>query len=113
LQGTVWPARRGEIAGWLVWNYEDGRSEKVPIVYGEETARFWGSAAQIRDEKDFLIPVWDSHESEQDVGEERWLRIYRQSWQNPLPEVKVATLDFISNRDCSASPFLLAINIQP
>ncbi len=113
LQGTVWTATPGEIAGWLIWHYDDGNSEKVPIVYGRNTARFWADSQQIEGENAFLKPVWDHHETKEEVGKERWLRVYRQDWVNPRPEVSVTSLDFVSNQECRAAPFLIAINVFP
>jgi hypothetical protein len=113
LQGTVWTATAGETVGWLVWHYADGASEQVPIIYGRDTARFWAEPRHMEGEKDFAGPVWRQHETKEAVGQERWLRIYRQEWANPRPEVVVASLDFVSNQDCSAAPFLIAVNVVP
>jgi len=113
LQGTVWTAAPRETAGWLVWYYEGGDSERVPIVYGRNTARFWGDQPQIDGERDFPEPVWRYHEDKESVGKDRWLRVYRQEWINPRPEAMVASLDFVSNPECRAAPFLIAVNIYP
>jgi len=113
LQGTVWTASSGETTGWLVWHYADGGGERVPIIYGRNTARFWGEPTQIEGEKDFPEPLWRYHEDKASVGKERWLRIYRQAWANPRPDVVVASVDFISNPECRAAPFLIAVNVLP
>lgn len=111
LQGTAWPAGAGEICGWLVWHYAEGKSERVPIIYGKTTGRFWGDQKQIEGEMGFPEPIWKFQESPP-VGKVRWLRVYRQSWTNPHPDLTVSTLDFVSNRDCTAAPFLIAVNLQ-
>jgi len=113
LQGTVWTARVGEMTGFLVWHYSDGQTESVPIIYGRDTARFWGDQAQIDREKDFPNPVWRYHEDKATVGKDRWLRIYRQEWANPRPDIAVTSLDFVSNPECRAAPFLIAVNVLP
>lgn len=113
LQGTAWTASPGETAGWLFWHYADGNSEKVPIVYGRNTARFWAEPQQIEGEKDFPEPVWRHHETKEEVLRERWLRLYRQDWVNPRPETVVTSLDFVSNPECPAAPFLIAVNVLP
>ncbi len=113
LQGTVWTASPGETNGWLVWHYADGEIQRVPIIYGRTTARFWGEQGQIDGEKDFPEPVWRFHEDKKDVGRDRWLRIYRQEWINPRPETTVTSLDFVSNRESRAAPFLIAVNVYP
>jgi hypothetical protein len=113
LQGTVWTTRTGETTGWLVWHYDDGRIERVPIVYGQNTARFWADQSQLQQERAFIEPAWRYHEDANTTGKDRWLRIYRQEWTNPRPESRVTSLDFVSNPDCRAAPFLIAVNLSP
>jgi hypothetical protein len=113
LQGTIWAAPTNDTAGWLVWHYSNGSTERAPITYGQTTARFWGDLQQITREQNFPEPVWKHHETAQEVGIERWLRLYEQSWDNPHPELTVTTLDFVSNRDSPAAPFIVAINVYP
>jgi hypothetical protein len=112
LQGTVWATTQGETAGWLQWHYADGAVERVPLIYGRTTARFWGDAEQVDGERGFPASVWTSHQSAKEVGKERWLRLYQQSWDNPRPDVPVTTVDFISNRNSPAAPFLIAVNVH-
>lgn len=112
LQGTVWEAPSGAIAGWLVWNYADGTSERVPITYGLTTARFWGDNAQLRAEVNYPQPIWQHREMVGEDNRERWLRLYKQTWVNPQPMLKVSTLDFVSNRECPAAPFLVSIKVS-
>jgi hypothetical protein len=113
LQGTVWTAPDGEDVGWLVWHYADGAVAKVPLTYGKTTARFWGDAAQIARESTYPEPAWKLHESAESAGRERWVRLYRQSWTNPRPDVPVAFVDFVSNRESPGAPFLVALNLLP
>jgi hypothetical protein len=113
LQGTVWAATAGQTVGWMVWHYADASTERAPIIYGRNTARFWAEPQQVEEEKGFPEPVWRYYESKEAVGKERWLRIYRQDWVNPKPDAVVASLDFVSNPDCPAAPFLIAVNLVP
>lgn len=113
LQGTVWVGRNDEPAGWLVWKYADGAEERVPVIYGKTTARFWGDAKQIEGESGFPDPVWKHHETTEAVGKERWLRLYQQHWTNPRPDIIVTILDFVSNRESPAAPFIIAVNVTP
>jgi hypothetical protein len=113
LQGTVWTAPSGETNGWLVWHYADGSTNAVPLVYGRNIARFWGRPSQIKGEKDFTDPVWRHYEDEKSALKERWVRLYRQEWSNPRPQDAVASLDFVSNPESRAAPFLIAVNVYP
>ncbi|HXJ58827.1 MAG TPA: hypothetical protein VNU68_19380 [Verrucomicrobiae bacterium] len=113
LQGTVWTAAEGDTVGSLVWHYSNGGEETVPIIYGKTTARFWAQPAQIEQEKGFLQPVWSHYEDENKERRERWLRIYQQEWRNPRPDLLVTTVDFVSNQQCPAAPFLVAATVIP
>jgi len=113
LQGTVYAAKAGETAGWLLWHYSDGGTERVPIEYARDTARFWTYANRVEGGAGFVQPVWRFLESSEDVMVERWLRLYRQDWVNPRPDSEVKSLDFVSNRECRAAPFLIALNLIP
>ena len=112
LQGTVWVAQVGENVGSLEWVYSDGSTATVAITYGVNTARFWGDQEQVNSEKGFPLPIWSFHETPAETGQERWLRIYRQTWQNPEPKKKVDVLNFFSSPDSPASPFLIAVKIE-
>jgi hypothetical protein len=113
LQGTVWTAPTGQTCGWLVWRYAHGHSEKVPLVYGQNTARFWADDEQIATEIDFLAPAWKAEETAEEAGKRRELRLYRQTWENPHPELPVAFLNFVSNPESPAAPFIVAFNLYP
>jgi hypothetical protein len=113
LQGTVWRAPVGDTAGWLVWHYADSTAEQVPITYGKTTGRFWADLDQLNREKDFPEPVWKQRETAEAVGKERVVRLFQQTWTNPRPDVLVTSLDFVSNTNSPAAPFLIAVNIKP
>lgn len=113
IQGTLWSAPAGATTGWLVWYYTDGGVERVPLIYGKTTARFWGDLDQVESEKGFPEPMWRHHQTAADVGKERWLRLYQQDWINPRPNVQVTSVDFVSNTNSPAAPFLIAVNLSP
>jgi hypothetical protein len=112
LQGTDWTAAKGEAVGWLVWHYANGTEQRVTMLYGQNTARFWGNPSQVEKERDFPQPVWSHHETKEEAGRERWLRLYQQDWTNPTPEIAVTSVDFLSNSNCRAAPFIIAINVH-
>lgn len=111
LQGTVWTAPEQQCVGWLAWHYADGQSARVPIIYGVHVARFWGDTRQMEAERGYCPPIWEWQEKAEEAGIARTLRIYRQQWNNPRPEIEVTTLDFISNQASPAAPFLIALNV--
>jgi hypothetical protein len=113
IQGTVWITKVGETVGSMVWHYSSGAIERAPLTYGRSTARFWGDLPQIESEKGFPEPVWKHHESAEAVGKERWLRLYQQTWTNPRPGETVDSVDFVSNSQSPAAPFLIAVKLLP
>jgi hypothetical protein len=113
LQATVWEGKRGEPVGWMVWHYEDGQTERVPIRYGMDTARFWADSVQGEGEAGFVAPVWKQEPAEGDGPNDVVLRVYEQTWVNPRPEAPIATLDFVSNMDSAAGPLLIAMTAAP
>jgi hypothetical protein len=112
LQGTVWTAPLSQTTGWLIWHYEDGNVIHVPMDYGVNTARFWADAHQHQNESGFPEAVWSVHQERSLLQNERWLRLYRQEWSNPHPDVTVVSLDFASNEESPAAPFLVAVNLR-
>ncbi len=116
LQGTLWVDSFGEPVGFLVWRYENGTVESTPIRYGIDVARFWCDDLQKGDEqlvRDFVVPVWSERQSREQVGIERELRLYQQSWTNPHPELEVTTLDFVAATNSPAAPFLVSMKVTP
>lgn len=113
LQATVWRADVGEVAGHLKWHYDDDTFEKVPIIVGVNTNRFWCRREQ-QPAAPSLEPVWIHVESGV-IGKrhDRELRLFEHVWQNPKPGVRVRSLSFESNRECTAAPFLVALSIYP
>ena len=45
------------------------------------------------------------------VDEEDELIIYAKTWDNPLPDVEIASLDFVSAMD-EPTPFLLGVTLE-
>lgn len=116
LQATLWVGDFGAVAGWLVWHFEDGLSETVPIVYGIDTGRFWADDQQRQQEIDtahFATPIWLVRQTAEESVRPRDVRLYEQTWTNPRPLVQVQTVDFISNTNSAASPLLVSIRVGP
>src|SRR5690606_34851742 len=100
--------------GWLLWEYEDGSIEKVSIIVGVTTGRFWSSPTGLKEQEGYPEPVWSVIEEAVIGGkEDRVLRLYEQSWVNPRPHLFVKSLAFESNRESTASPFLVAVTLSP
>jgi hypothetical protein len=101
-----------EIARYRV-NYEDGTSESVPIVYGQDVRDWWfpeGGKEVTRGKV-----AWEGdNELAKQFGYR--LRIYTGTWENPNPKKKVIGIDYekVANDDVDspASPFCLALTVE-
>ena len=104
LHSTGGSAPSGTTIGRYVVHYTDGQQQEVPIVYGQDL-REWHGFTDETDAVERGQVAWKG------TDETSKLRLYKSSWENPRPEVEVATVDFVSAMTDS-SPFLIAITAE-
>lgn len=95
--GMSYDAEPGTRVADLVWNYTDGTSRKVPILYAVQARDWWRLKYEKPDRvKDPLSKVvWNArHLDASKQG--KTLRLYRMSLPNPLPEKKAKSIEFVS-----------------
>lgn len=95
--GTAYDAEPGTRIADLVWNYVDGSSRKVPILYAVQVRDWWRLKYEKPDRvKDPLSKVvWNArHIDASKQG--KTLRLYRMTLPNPLPEKKAKSIEFVS-----------------
>jgi hypothetical protein len=110
LHGTGWVVAEGStIANWII-RWTDGREESVPIIYGRDV-RNWHFWPTMRQESGGAQPVWKGPQARWKDKITSGVRIYHTAWQNPRPDVPVASIDFVSAGAASA-PFLLAVTVE-
>jgi hypothetical protein len=100
----------GTLIGQYIVHYEDGSTEGIPIVYGEDVRDWWhvdGEPAPSRGkvgwkgDNDFA-GRFDVH-----------LRMYLSAWSNPKPDKLVKTIDYVSQKsETVAAPFCVSISVQ-
>jgi len=107
LHSCGWSANEGAKLGEYVIHYADGQTKNVPILYQRNIMDWW-----VRPEDrppTEAEEVWrGSNPATRRMGFETHLIKY--SWENPLPEVEISTIDFVSNV-ISAAPHLVAITV--
>jgi beta-galactosidase len=94
-------------AGAYVLNYDDGSSEEIPLIVGENTEDWM---YPLNDDPLTPEPVWKGTSpcfSFSGHGN----RIFKMTWENPHPDKKIVSLDFRSS-GYDAAPFLLAITVE-
>ena len=109
LQACFWHAQEGAKLGEYVIHYEDGRTKSAPIIYGQNIRDWW-----VRPEGEPLTEaeaVWrGSNPATDSMG--LTTQLIKYTWENPLPEVKISTIDFVSDL-IEAGPFLVALTVEP
>jgi hypothetical protein len=95
----------GAVVGAYVIQYADGQREEVPIRYGRHV-RDWVLSVDPGELPDAKVAWTGTHPTKGAI------RIFEQTWENPRPEVQIATLDFVSKLT-KCAPFLIAITAEP
>jgi serine/threonine protein kinase/WD40 repeat protein len=95
----------GAQVGRYVVHYADGTQFEIPIRHGQDTGDWWGQA-QAQPSAATATVAWEGPNPEG-----RPVRLFRQTWRNPKPDVRIDHLDFVSAKRSSA-PFLLAITAE-
>ena len=106
LQAVAWPSRDGTRIGSYVVNYANGHRETIPIVYGEDL-RDWNADSDPAAGLKRATQVWSGVNSERVR-----IRLFKNTWVNPLPENEISSIDYVSTMSDSA-PFLIAITAEP
>ena len=109
LQACFWHADEGAKLGEYVIHYVDGRTKTAPILYGRNVMDWWvgPEGGQLAEAE----VVWrGSNPATRSIGFTTQLIKY--TWENPLPEVEISTIDFVSDL-IEAGPFLIAITVEP
>jgi beta-galactosidase len=89
----------GETCAKYIVKYDDGSIVEIPLVCGKNIASWWGSW-----KLDDAEVAWSGkNPSAGTIG------VYSYRWQNPHPDKKVATIDFVSMNTGNTIPILVAI----
>jgi serine/threonine protein kinase/WD40 repeat protein len=95
----------GAQVGRYVVHYADGTESEVPIRHGQDTGDWW-RPPQPQPGTTAATVAWEGL-----TPEGRPVHLFRQTWQNPKPDVRIDHLDFVSAKRSSA-PFLVAITAE-
>lgn len=90
-------------------HFDDRSTETVPVVYGQDVRDFWytdNSKGVTRGK----VAWTGENKASQQFGSR--IRVYATTWDNPKPDKKVETIDFIRAPGTPAAPFCLAITIE-
>ncbi len=109
LQACGFSAPTGKEIGQYVVHYANGQSRTAPIVYGKNVLDWWGHPGT-----DPNLPegkeVWKGNcPSPASMG--FYIHMIRFTWDNPLPDEEITTIDFVSDV-VEAAPQLMAMTVQ-
>lgn len=89
-------------------NYEDGSSEDIAVVYGEDV-RDWFYTEKSKDVTRGKIAWRGGNGLTEQLGCK--VRLYASTWENPHPTKQVASIDFLKTGDTPAAPFCVAMTM--
>jgi thiol-disulfide isomerase/thioredoxin len=106
LHSAGWAVEDGTLVGKYLLRYADGSRQALPIIYGEDIRDWWVGTDKVVELKHAQV-AWQGQTSN---GNE--VRLYTRTWENPRPDIEVASIEFVSTMTRCA-PFLVAITIEP
>ena len=110
LQATGYSTANDTTIGKYVIHYEDKTTADVEIVYGRDVVDWWAYPEQVAPTKGKA--VWEG-ENEASKGFNAKIKLYLMTWENPKPDKKVASIDFVApNPEQPAAPFCVAITAE-
>ena len=109
LHGTSFSEAAGVQIATLVLKYADGQRRELPIVYGKDLRDYWFGPDDPATVGSSGVAWIGSNE--QTTARNRQIRLYKTSWDNPLPEIPVVGIDYVSSMT-GASPFLIALTVE-
>ena len=106
LHATTFQAEGGTRVGSYVVRYAKNEPQVIPIVYGEDV-RNWETVKRepLTTQKSSLAWIGSNPLVQSQTG---LLRLFKTTWENPLPDDEIASIDFVSSMS-DAAPFLVAI----
>jgi hypothetical protein len=108
LQACGWSAPAGAKLGEYVIHYENGQTRSAPILYQNNVLDWWARPTDKPPTE--AEEAWrGQNPSTRNAGFVTHLIKY--TWENPLPDVEISTIDFVSDV-ISAAPFLVAITVE-
>lgn len=103
----------------LVIHYADGSQARIPIVAGEQVRDWWGPIYE-------TAAGWNARKPTAPGSELAWtggnprinqqepelsLRLYKSTFDNPRPDLEIASIDFVSSVS-DAAPFFVGLTLE-
>jgi hypothetical protein len=119
LEGADHVPAPGQKIARLVLHYQDGEQSEIAIVSGEQVQDWWGPVyntdagnARYTTSPGTELAWAGGNPAIREREPEFSLRLYRSTFANPHPELKVTSLDYLST-GTDAAPFLVGLTVEP
>ncbi|MHA3772327.1 hypothetical protein ACXR0O_12405 [Verrucomicrobiota bacterium sgz303538] len=99
----------GTPIGEYTVHYEDGSTTSIPIVYGADVRDWWSWGKSVEVSRGKI--AWEGM-NDASREEKQLIRLYLTTWENPKPDKKVVSLDYVSTFKSAAAPFCVAITAE-
>ena len=110
LHGTVQGVDNQTLVASLVLHYADGTTGKLDIVYGQQVCDWWFKGSGDVSLAGNTRVAWIGENPEATKQGYR-IRVFKSSFNNPQPDKRIDTVDFVSALT-SSGPFLLAMTAE-
>jgi hypothetical protein len=100
----------GTRVGHYLIHFVNGRSEELPIIYGQD-ARDWHELPNVPVGVTHAVIAWKGSNPATKLAGTAGIRLFKRTWENKAPEVEVTTVDFVAEPE-SAQPFLVALTAE-
>jgi hypothetical protein len=105
-----WYVAKGTQIGEYVITYEDGATEGIPIVYGEDVRDWFFHEGEAGVERGKVAWTGDNPFAKQNKCR---LRLYSLEWKNPFPKKTIKSIDYVGRKmETVAAPFCLAVTVE-
>ena len=110
LHGASFYEKDRTAVAYLRLHYEDGKVQQLPIFTGinVEGGKEWAQEKQLTRAE----LVWPHPGDNTPRNRAQPARLYKSSWDNPISDVPVKSIDYVSTMS-RAAPYLVAITIEP
>jgi hypothetical protein len=110
LQACGYNAEDDTVIGKYVVNYDDKSTAEIEITYGKDVVDWWAYPDRKGPSKGKT--AWEG-ENEASKGFDAKIKLYLMTWENPKPEKKVVSIDFVATKpEQPAAPFCVAITAE-
>jgi hypothetical protein len=108
-QGGETGVKDGTTIARYVVRYADTTTEMIPVVYGEDVRDWWNNDRCQAVTRGRVAWVGENADAAQ-YG--MTLRLFVTAWENPKPDVRIASIDYVSEVAGEAAPFCIAMTAE-